>query len=137
MVYFASDTERIMKKIKLSFPSTSRLINPVAQLVKHIKPKIVKSKKVYSRKGRSRSNSHKNLFRGGYVNDFLHSCRNRISPRHLVHTVQTGYQKSAGVRHSCRRWCLNTIDRHVRRNVRRHDGRSHSRKYYINRPMAY
>ena len=125
-----------MKKINVSFPSTSTIKNPVAKLVKQIKPIIVKSKKVYSRKGKSRFNSAKNLFRGGYVNDFLHTCRNSVSPRNLVHIIQAGHQKSAGIRHSCRRWCLDIIDRHVRRNVRRNDGSSHSRKYYINRAVA-
>ena len=126
-----------MKKLNLSFPSTSTIKNPVAKLVKQIKPIIVKSKKVYSRKGRSRFDLDKNLFKGGYFNDFLHTCRSSISPRNLVHTIQTGYQKSAGVRHSCGRWSLNFIDRHVCRHIRRNDGRSDSRKYYIDRSVYY
>lgn len=134
--FFASDTERKMKKIKLSFLPQTSITNPIAKLIKHIKPKIVGSKKVYSRKGKSRFDSTRNLFRGGYVNDFLHTCRHRISPRNLVHIIQAGHQKSAGVRHSCRRWCLNTLNRHVRRNVRRNDGRSHSGMYYINRSVV-
>ena len=126
-----------MRKIKLSFSPQKRITNPIAKLIKHIKPKIVKSKKVYSRKDKhSKFDKIKNLATGGYFNDFLYTCRNCVSPRHIVHTVQAGYKKSVGIRHSSRRWCLNTFNRHVRRNVRRNDGRSHSGMYYINRSVV-
>ena len=126
-----------MKKINVSFPSTSTIKNPVAKLVKQIKPIIVKSKKVYSRKGRSRFDSDKNLFEGGCFNDFLHTCRSGISNRRIVHAFQTGYQKSAGVRRVCRHWSKPSTYRDVCRNIRRNDGSSHSRKYYINRPVLH
>ena len=115
-----------MKKRKFkSRLKTSFTRNPFASLVRKMKPKVVKSKKVYSRKNKTR-NFTRFFPQGGYFNDFLRSCRSGISHRRVVHAFQTGYQKSAGVRRVCRHWSKPSTYRHVCRNIRRHDGSSYS-----------
>ena len=127
-----------MKKRKFKSQTKSSKRNPFVPWLKSIKPKIVNSKKVYSRKGKDFLKKSTEIFnRGGHLNDFLHTCRSGISNRRIVHAIQTGYQKSAGVRRVCRHWSKPSTYRDVCRNIRRNDGSSHSRKYYINRPVLH
>jgi len=105
--------------------------NPFASLVRRMKPKVVKSKRVYSRKGKFKK-LHENSNIGGQFNDILRSCRDRISHRRVVHAFQTGYQKSAGIRRVCRHWCKPSTYHHVCRNIRWHDGSSHRWRNHFN-----
>lgn len=127
-----------MKKRKAKPQTKSSKRNPYVSWLKSIKPKIIRSKKLYTRKGKSLFGKSTEIFAmGGHLNDFLHTCRSSISNRRIVHAVQTGYQKSAGIRRVCRHWSKYSSYRDVCRNVRRNDGSSHSRKYYINRSVLH
>jgi len=127
-----------MKKRKTKPQTKSSKRNPFVPWLKSIKPRIIRSRKIYTRKGKSLFGKSTEIFAmGGHLNDFLHTCRSGISNRRIVHAVQTGYQKSAGFRRVCRHWSKPSTYRDVCRNIRRNDGSSNSRKHYINRPVLH
>lgn len=111
--------------------------NPFVSIVKKMKPRIVKSKKIYTRTKTAWKKLHNNIAQGGRLNDFLHSSRRSFSYRNTVHAFQTGYKKSAGIRRVCRHWSKPSSYNNVRWHIRRNDGRSNSRSYYINRSVLH
>ena len=100
--------------------------NPFGAVIKLFKPIVIKSKKIYSRKGKK-----------GDFNAILHRCRGSLGNWNFIPAVQAGYKKGSSIRHFCGHWSKRFTNRNVRWHIRRNDGRSNSRLYYINRSVLH